>query len=203
MPVHLPEILAAHLRTATYRPLDDEVFAAFFEQREGEQGQALWLAHVRALTRATRRSSVRSSTRRRRPRIDWDERDAWLDPAVSERRCSTSRPAKATTTRCGSQGVVRTALACGGVSSGGECRVLRLGDDVLDTGAAEQLRTEQRGSFHELRQPRGSGHMDQSRGRTRSGEMAQRVCQRCILRRRGHGARAADPESKKVRRTDL
>lgn len=85
MPVHLPEILAAHLRTATYRPLDDEVFAAFFEQREGEQGQALWLAHVRALTRATRRSSIRSSTRRRRPRIDWDERDAWLDPAVSER----------------------------------------------------------------------------------------------------------------------
>jgi hypothetical protein len=47
--------------------------------------------------------------------------------------------------------------------------------------------------------------MDQSRGgRTRFGaEMAQSARPRCIARRRGHGARAADPESKKVRRTDL
>ncbi len=47
MPTHLfRELVAAHLRTATYRPLDEQAFSAIFDQWEGERGQALWVAHA-------------------------------------------------------------------------------------------------------------------------------------------------------------
>lgn len=87
MPVHLlREIAAAYLRTATYRPLDDEVFAVFFEQWEGEHGQVLWLAPVRGLDEGhTAEFEPLLDAMETPTRIVWDERDAWLDPAVSER----------------------------------------------------------------------------------------------------------------------
>lgn len=48
MPTHIfREVSAAHLRTATFKRMRPEVFAAYFDQWEGERGHQLWLRNVR------------------------------------------------------------------------------------------------------------------------------------------------------------
>jgi pimeloyl-ACP methyl ester carboxylesterase len=87
MPVHVfREVVAAHLRTATYRPMDEEVFRAIFDQWEGERGQALWLAHVAGFDESdTAEFEPLLGSMETPARIIWGERDAWLEPEVSER----------------------------------------------------------------------------------------------------------------------
>ncbi|MBA2574413.1 MAG: hypothetical protein H0V02_06455 [Nocardioidaceae bacterium] len=47
MPTHIfREVAAARLRTATERPMETAVFAAYFDPWAGEEGQRLWLRNA-------------------------------------------------------------------------------------------------------------------------------------------------------------
>ena len=87
MPTHVFEaIIAAHLRTATYHPLEDVVFAAYFDQWKGERGQRLYLQkdaqldenHTAELEHLLPSIAVPVS-------ILWGEQDAWLPSTTAER----------------------------------------------------------------------------------------------------------------------
>ena len=84
MPTHIfREIAAAHLRTATYRPMDPAVFAGYFEQWEGERGHQLWIRNIRGYNERDTAEFEPMLDRVTVPtRIIWGEHDAWLDPAV-------------------------------------------------------------------------------------------------------------------------
>lgn len=86
MPNHVfREVIAAHLRTATYRPMAEDVFEALFGQWEGERGQALWLAHVASFDEGQIAEFEPMLDAMETPtRILWGEHDAWLHPRVSE-----------------------------------------------------------------------------------------------------------------------
>jgi pimeloyl-ACP methyl ester carboxylesterase len=79
-------IIAAHLRTATYHPVDDAVFAAYFDQWKGELGQRLYLQkdaqldedHTAELEHLLPSVAVPVS-------IIWGEHDAWLPPTTAGR----------------------------------------------------------------------------------------------------------------------
>jgi pimeloyl-ACP methyl ester carboxylesterase len=79
-------IIAAHLRTATYHPVDDAAFAAYFDQWKGELGQRLYLqkdaqldeGHTAELEPLLPSIAVPVS-------ILWGEHDAWLPPTMAER----------------------------------------------------------------------------------------------------------------------
>ncbi|MCP9486450.1 MAG: alpha/beta hydrolase [Gaiellaceae bacterium MAG52_C11] len=85
MPTHIfRELAAAHLRTATFAPMAPEVFAAYFDQWEGEHGHRLWLRNVRGFDEqdtADFESLLPSTTTR--TRVIWGEEDAWLSPGIS------------------------------------------------------------------------------------------------------------------------
>lgn len=87
MPTHLfRELVAAHLRTATYKPMDGQSFSAMFDQWEGEHGQTLWLNHVAGFDEEhTAEFEPLLDTMETPTRIIWGEHDAWLDLGVSER----------------------------------------------------------------------------------------------------------------------
>ncbi len=82
----LAEVIAEHLRTATARPLRSDVFAAIFDQWDGELGQALYLRNLAQLD-----ENDTLEIERRLPSINvptlilWGEDDAWLPVAVSAR----------------------------------------------------------------------------------------------------------------------
>jgi len=82
----LAEVIAEHLRTATARPLAPDVFAALFDQWDGELGQALYLRNLAQFD-----EDHTLEIERRLPSIDvptlilWGEDDAWLPVALSER----------------------------------------------------------------------------------------------------------------------
>lgn len=84
MPTHIfREVAAAHLRTATYRPMDPAVFAGYFEQWEGERGHQLWIRNVRGFDERDTAEFEPMLDRVTVPtRIIWGAHDAWLDPAV-------------------------------------------------------------------------------------------------------------------------
>ncbi len=85
MPTHIfREIAAAHLRTATYRPMNPVVFAGYFEQWEGECGHQLWIRNVRGFDERDTAEFEPLLNRVTIPtRIIWGAHDAWLDPDVS------------------------------------------------------------------------------------------------------------------------
>jgi len=65
--------------------MDEEVLAAIFDQWEGEQGQALWLAHVASFDEGQIAEFEPMLDAMETPtRILWGEHDAWLHPRVSE-----------------------------------------------------------------------------------------------------------------------
>ncbi len=85
MPTHIfREVAAAHLRTATERPMEPAVFAAYFDQWEGERGHQLWLRNVRGFDEQDTvdfeplLDGMRTATR-----IVWGEQDRWLPVEVS------------------------------------------------------------------------------------------------------------------------
>jgi pimeloyl-ACP methyl ester carboxylesterase/formiminotetrahydrofolate cyclodeaminase len=87
MPTHIFErIVAGHIGTAVHRPMDEETFAAYFDQWRGENGQAIYLQKVAQFDEGYTDEfepllgSVQSPVR-----IIWGEQDAWLDPTVAGR----------------------------------------------------------------------------------------------------------------------
>lgn len=87
MPAHIfSQIVAAHLRTATSRPLPEETFAAYWNPWRGAQGQAAYLHHV---AQFDERHTTEFEAAL--PELDlpvlllWGERDAWLDVAIAHR----------------------------------------------------------------------------------------------------------------------
>jgi pimeloyl-ACP methyl ester carboxylesterase len=87
MPTHIfREVAAAHLRTATERPMEPAVFAAYFDQWEGERGHQLWLRNVRGFDEQdTADFESLLDTMLTPTRIVWGEQDRWLPVEVSAR----------------------------------------------------------------------------------------------------------------------
>lgn len=85
MPTHIfREVAAAHLRTATEQPMRPEVFAAYFDQWEGERGQRLWLRNVAGFDEQDTTDFEPLLGGMRTPtRIVWGEQDRWLPLDVS------------------------------------------------------------------------------------------------------------------------
>jgi pimeloyl-ACP methyl ester carboxylesterase len=85
MPTHIfREVAAAHLRTATYRPMSPAVFAGYFEQWEGERGHKLWIRNVQGFDERDTAEFEPLLERATIPtRIVWGEHDAWLDASFS------------------------------------------------------------------------------------------------------------------------
>lgn len=86
MPTEVFEaIIASHLRTATYRPMDDATMATYLEQWIGHLGQRLYLqnaAHLREEDTADFEPLLRSISVP--VRIVWGEQDSWLPLAQAE-----------------------------------------------------------------------------------------------------------------------
>jgi pimeloyl-ACP methyl ester carboxylesterase len=85
MPTHIfREVAAAHLRTATARPMGPAAFAAYFDQWEGEPGHRLWLRNVRGFDEQDTADFEPLLAEMRTPtRIVWGEQDRWLPVGVS------------------------------------------------------------------------------------------------------------------------
>ncbi len=85
MPTHIfREVAAAHLRTATEQPMEPAVFAAYFDQWEGERGQQLWLRNVDGFDEQDTADFEPLLSRMRTPtRVVWGEQDRWLPVDVS------------------------------------------------------------------------------------------------------------------------
>lgn len=85
MPTHIfREVTAAHFRTATATPMDPKVFAAYFDQWEGEVGQRLWLRNVEGFNEQDTADFEPMLTEMVTPtRLIWGEQDRWLPVEVS------------------------------------------------------------------------------------------------------------------------
>ena len=85
MPSHIfREVAAAHLRTATFEPMAPDVFAAYFDQWEGERGQRLWIRNVVGHDEQdTADFEPRLGEIAVPTRIVWGEQDAWLPPELA------------------------------------------------------------------------------------------------------------------------
>jgi pimeloyl-ACP methyl ester carboxylesterase len=87
MPARVFEaIVASHLRTATYRPLDEHAFATYLEGWKGEFGQRLYLHNDAQLDEEDTAEFEPLLPSIGVPvSIIWGEQDAWLAPAFAER----------------------------------------------------------------------------------------------------------------------
>jgi len=85
MPTHIfREVAAAHLRTATAAPMTPAVFAAYFDQWEGERGHQLWLRNVNGFDEQDTADFEPLLTGMTTPtRIVWGAHDRWLPVEVS------------------------------------------------------------------------------------------------------------------------
>ncbi|MBA4116009.1 MAG: alpha/beta hydrolase [Rubrobacter sp.] len=87
MPTEVFEtIVTSHLRTATYRPMDEAAFEAYFSQWRGSHGQKLYLQKDAQLDEEHTAEfepflgSIRASVQ-----IVWGECDAWLNYSFAQR----------------------------------------------------------------------------------------------------------------------
>lgn len=87
MPNHLFErVTAAHLRTAVHRGFDDDAFAAYRDQWQGERGQAAHLQKVAHFEEGQTREFEHLLDAIAVPvLVLWGAEDAWLDPALAHR----------------------------------------------------------------------------------------------------------------------
>lgn len=85
MPTHIfREVVAAHLRTATEQLMAPEVFAAYFDQWEGERGHQMWLRNVDGFDEQDTGDFESLLAGMTTPtRIVWGEHDRWLPVEVS------------------------------------------------------------------------------------------------------------------------
>ncbi len=87
MPTEMFEaIVASHLRTATYRPMDEITLASYLEGWKGKFGQRLYLQEVDQLREEDTADLDPLLPSIAVPvRIVWGEHDAWLAPTFAER----------------------------------------------------------------------------------------------------------------------
>ena len=87
MPTEVFEgIVASHLRTATYEPMDESAFDAYLDQWRGSLGQSLYLQKDAQLDEDDTAAFEPLLTSIEVPvRIVWGEHDAWLPPTIAER----------------------------------------------------------------------------------------------------------------------
>jgi pimeloyl-ACP methyl ester carboxylesterase len=79
-------VVASHIRTATYRPLDQHAFATYLEGWRGESGQRRYLLKDAQLDEEDTAEFEPLLPSIGIPvSIIWGEQDAWLDPALAER----------------------------------------------------------------------------------------------------------------------
>jgi pimeloyl-ACP methyl ester carboxylesterase len=95
MPTHIfREIAAAQLRTATFAPMSPAVFAAYFDQWEGQEGQELWIRKVLSFDEQDTADFEPMLEQLQTPtRILWGAHDTWLSPdygAAIEARLPTA-----------------------------------------------------------------------------------------------------------------
>ena len=85
MPTHIfREVAAAHLRTATATPMSPEVFAAYFDQWEGDVGHRLWLRNVEGFDEQDTADFEPMLSEMATPtRLIWGEQDRWLPVEIS------------------------------------------------------------------------------------------------------------------------
>jgi len=87
MPLHIYEqVAAAHLRTATHRPMDDTTLDAYLSQWRGSGGQAAWYQKVAQFDEEqTAAFEMLLGTIATPVLIVWGDQDAWLDRTTAER----------------------------------------------------------------------------------------------------------------------
>lgn len=87
MPTEVFEaIVASHLRTATYEPMDETAFEAYLDQWSGDLGQRLYLQKDAQLDEDDTAAFEPLLPSIEAPvRIIWGEHDAWLPPTTAER----------------------------------------------------------------------------------------------------------------------
>lgn len=87
MPTQVFEaVVASHLRTATYRPMDETTLAIYLEQWKGASGQSLYLQNAAQLDENdTADFELLLPSLAVPVRIVWGENDAWLAPALAKR----------------------------------------------------------------------------------------------------------------------
>ena len=87
MPLHIYEqVAAAHLRTATHRPMDDTTLGAYLGQWRGSGGQEAWFQKVAQFDEEqTAAFEPLLGTIAAPVLIVWGDHDAWLDLNTAER----------------------------------------------------------------------------------------------------------------------
>jgi pimeloyl-ACP methyl ester carboxylesterase len=87
MPTHIFEqVVAAHLCTAVYRPMDGDAFEAYMDQWRGESGREAYLQKVAQFDeRLTAEFESLLGSVQMPVGILWGEQDAWLSPAFARR----------------------------------------------------------------------------------------------------------------------
>ena len=87
MPTHIYErIVAAHIETAVYRPMDEETLAAYLNRWRGKKGQEAYLQKVAQFDEEyTEEFGSLLGSIKTPVKIIWGEEDAWLDPTVARR----------------------------------------------------------------------------------------------------------------------
>lgn len=86
MPTHIfNDIIAARLRTAVHRPMDDSTADAYLASWAGQAGQERWLDQVSSVTFGDTIDVVDQLDRISIPTLVlWGENDEWLDPATGD-----------------------------------------------------------------------------------------------------------------------
>lgn len=80
------ELVAARLRTATHRPMSDEVADAYFAPWAGADGQHRWIDQVSSVSFEDTRDAVARLDRITVPTLVlWGAQDSWLDTSTADR----------------------------------------------------------------------------------------------------------------------
>lgn len=87
MPTHIfAEIAAAHLRTATAHPMDEDTLRTYLAPWEGTDGQRMWLGKTAQFDESeTAELEPLLGSMTTPTRVIWGEHDAWLDVSLADR----------------------------------------------------------------------------------------------------------------------
>ncbi|MDP8977100.1 MAG: alpha/beta hydrolase [Actinomycetota bacterium] len=87
MPTHIfAEIAAAHLRTATAQPMDQDTFQTYLAPWKGPEGQRMWLGKTAQFDESeTAELEPLLGSMTTPTRVIWGEHDAWLDVSLADR----------------------------------------------------------------------------------------------------------------------
>ncbi|UYB38169.1 alpha/beta hydrolase [Streptomyces sp. Je 1-4] len=84
------DVIAARFRTATHRPMSDDVAHAYLSPWAGAAGQQRWIDQVTAVSFEDTREVVDRLDKITAPTlVVWGEQDLWLEPATGDRLASS------------------------------------------------------------------------------------------------------------------